>query len=399
MAAKKTFIFAQTEDFRNQLEIKHIRKKNHYVLGIILFLMIFFLVYMLISGYSFLSSLPVMVGFFVVLIFNIANLAYGQDNPEFFHINKYITTIGVFSVFIGIIFYFKSPSMVIGLFIAYAISAFYQDVKVLFISNMLTLSIVLLITVNYPEFLGLENATLESRFGIGFFFVVFILVLSVSNFIIIKQKSFFFNQISSSNEIEFRNLDLLIDLKKQVNEPAESIEFYFDALTEFTNAFSKKINSENLFSEKIAMMKKLAYHQPYEQIIKEHPSFTKVDLERLEELVITDHNKLRKIAMKMSYTHGVDIKKREIFSETQFKSFNHQADNIEIKIVAFVLFYTALKKGYGILPGLREEDIYHALIETDFYYYLEPGITKIYQQNSEVFDQIVNDAFKKKVKR
>jgi len=101
----------------------------------------------------------------------------------------------------------------------------------------------------------------------------------------------------------------------------------------------------------------------------------------------------------MAYSRHIEVKKREIFSETQFKSFNHQTDSLEIKIIAFVLFYTALKKGFAVLPGLPEEQIYDVLIHSDFYYYMDPRIIKVYQENSDVFDEIVKDAFKKKVKR
>lgn len=399
MAAKKIFISSQIEDYRAQLEIKHLRTKNHFVLGIIFLMMLMFLGYMLIAGYPFKSTLPLMVGFLIVLIFNIANLAYGRDVTEFYQLNKYVTTVGIFSLSIGIIFFFKSPSMMIVLFIAYAISAFYQDTKVLFLSDGMMLSSVLLIIINYPQFLGLENATIESRFGIGFFFVMFVIVLSVSNYIIIKQKSFFFNQISSSKESEFRNLDLLIDLKNQVYEDRESVEFYFDALLDFTQAFSDKIESENVFTEKIAILKELAYEVEHNKILEKFPDYSEEDLLRLEDLLVFNHQKLRKSALKIAYSHGVHVEKREIFSETQFKSFNHQTDNVEIKIVSFVLFYTALKKGYAILPGLEEDVIYQALINTDFYYFMDPRIIKIYQNNSEVFDQIIKDAFQKKVKK
>jgi len=399
LSTKKTFVFSQTEEFHQQLEIKHIRQKNHYVLGIVLFLMILFVVYMILSGFTFLDQLPVLFGFFAVLIFNIANLAYGQQLPEFFHINKYFTTIGIFSVAILIVFQFQSPSMMIVLFIAYAISAFYQDTKVLMISDVMLLVTVLLIIVNYPAFLGLADAPLESRFGIGFFFVTFVIMLSISNYIIIKQKSFFFHQISTSHEHEFRNLDLLIDLKKQLNEKQESIEYYFDALMEFTNAFSEKLETENAFTKKINVLRELSKNVNKESIIARNPEFTMKDLDRLEDLLVFGHHKLRKVAIKISTDHHMVIERREIFSETQFKSFNHQSDNIEIKIVAFVLFYAALKKGYGILPGLKEEQIFNELTKTDFYYYLEPQITKIYENNSEVFDQIVKDAFGKKVSK
>jgi hypothetical protein len=397
LAVKKAFIFSEIEDYRNKLEIKHVRSKNHFVLGIILFMMILTLVYMLVAGYSFSETIPLMVGFLLVLIFNIAHLAYGTTYQEFFTLNKYVTTLGLFALSIGMIFTFKSPSMIISLFIAYSISAFYQDLKVLLLSNIVMLFTVFMIIFNYPAFLILQNASIESNIGIVMFFVAFMMILSLSSFVIVKQKSFFFNQIASSKESEFRNIDLLIDLKNKVNETTFSSEIYFDALSEFLEAFCVKIESPNIFTDKIEIMKCIDKGEKDEEILGKFPSYSKDDLSRLEDLLITNHHKLRKVAMKLAYMNKLDIKKHEIFSETQFKSFNHQSDSLEIKIIAFVLFYTVLKKGFAILPGLEESKIYDVMIHSDFYYYMDPRIIKIYQENSDVFNEIVKDAFKKKV--
>lgn len=397
MAGKKEFIFSEIEDYRNQLEIKHLRTKNHFVLAIISFIMLLTLVYMLVSHFAILKAIPLMIGFFVILVFNMAHLAYGKAYPEFYTLNKYVTTVGLFSISIGMIFTFQSPSLMIGLFIAYSISTYYQDLKVLFLSNVIMLFTVFMIIINYPTLLGLENATLESNLGIVFFFVAFMLILSLTSYVIVKQKSFFFNQIASSKESEFRNLDLLIDLKKKIKEPTLKAETYYEQLTDFLDAFCKKIGSENIFKDKLAVMNSLERQDSHESILSKYPQYSEDDLSRIEDLLITNHHKLKKVAMKMAYSRNIEVKRREIFSETQFKSFNHQADSLEIKIIAFVLFYTALKKGFAVLPGLPEEKIYDVLIHSDFYYYMDPRIIKIYQENSDVFDEIVNDAFKKKV--
>ncbi|MBU0997609.1 MAG: hypothetical protein KKE16_06120 [Firmicutes bacterium] len=399
MANKKPFIFSQIETYRKQLEIKHLQTNNRFVVGIVLFMMISYLVYMLVSGYAFIETIPLMVGFLVVLILNIANRAYGKEHNEFYQLNQYITTVGLFSLSIAIIFLFQSPAMVIGLFLAYTVSAFYQDLKVLLLSNIILLFTVIMIIVHYPQFLGLESAALDSRIGISFFFVAFMIILSLSSYLIIKQKSFFFNQISSSKESEFRNLDLIIDLKERIGETKESDDLYFESLSNFLAAFCKKIKSENIFEEKVEILKLLNKDISFEEILTKYPEYTAEDLSRMEDLLISKHHKLRKAAMKISYMKGLVVEKREIFSETQFKSFNHQSDSMEIKIIAFVLFYTALKKGFALLPGLDEKSIFEALNDSDFYYYMDPRIVKIYHDNSEVFDAIVKDAFKKKVKK
>lgn len=399
MARKKAFIFSEIEDYRTELEIKHLRTKNHFVLGFLLLMMILTIVYLVLSGQTLVDSIPVVIAFLAVLIMNITHLAYGRITPSFYQMNKYVTTVGTFFLSILMIFTFRSPSMVISLFIAYSIAAFYQDMKVLFLSNTFMLLTVFAIIVNNPEILGLASATLDARVGIGFFFIAFMVILSISSYIIVKQKSFFFNQIASAKESEFRQLDLLIELKEKLKEENLPSETYFSHLEAFTEAFCKKIGSANVFKEKIAVLRDLDKGISEEDLLVKYPTLTKTDLSRMEDLLMSGHHKLRKAAMKIMYDQNIHIKKREIFSETQFKSFNHQSDRLEIKIIAFVLFYTALKKGFAVLPGLEEEKIYDALIHSDFYYSMDPRIVRIYQKNSAVFDEIVKDAFKKKVRR
>lgn len=360
--------------------------------------MVLYLVYMILAKFPSAQIVMLMFGFLMLLLMNIASSAYAKEHEEFYTLNKFITTIGLFVLSSFVLFLFQSPSMLIGLFIAYAISVFYQDLRVLVISDAMMLFAVLMIVINYPEFLGLETATLDSRFGIAFFFIAFMAILSLSSFIIVKQKSFFFNQISSSKEAEFRNLDLLVDLKKEVQEPQETKASYYDALDAFLSSFCAKVGSENIFQEKVSLLRQLDEGTSIETLMEMYPKYQKEDFERLQDLQIGGHAKLKKAAMKFAYMRDLQIQPREIFSETQFKSFNHPGDSLEIKIIAFVLFYAALKRGFAILPKLEEEDILSSITETDFYYTMDPRIVRVYAENSAVFDAIIQDAFGKKAR-
>jgi len=393
---KKTYVFSEIEDYRELLEIKHLRTKNNFVLSIISLMMVISVLYMFLAEFPLKQTITILVGFLLVISSNIVELAYGREDSHFYKLNIYITTLGIFSLTIGMIFLFQSPSTITALFIAYAISAFYQDLKVLILSNLLLLFTVIMIMLHFPEFLDFQNATLENQFGVAFFFLSFITILTISSYIIVKQKRFFYNQIALSKETEFRNIDLLIDLRKQVMGETLNIEEYYKKTASFIDAFCIKIETENVFKEKLKILEALEKKTPVSVLIEQFPNYSKEDFFRLEALLISNHFKLRKVAIKISHILDLDIKKREIFSETHFKSFNHQSDNFEIKIIGFVLFYAALKKGSTAMPGLSEDKIYDILINTDYYYYIDPRIIKVYKDNSEVFDEIVKDAFGKK---
>jgi len=395
---KQRYVFSEIEDYRELLVNRHLRTKNLFVLIITALLGAIVVSYMFIAHYPNSSTIPLLGGFLIVLLMNFACLAYGVDNNGFNLMNQYTTTFGIFTIAIAMIFIFESPSMIAALFIAYAISAFYQDMKVMLISNIFLFFAVLSIIVKFPELLAFVNFSAENEFGIQFFFLVFILILTISSYIIVKQKRFFYNQIALSKETEFRNIDLLIDLQKQVTDKSIDLSKYYDNVAAFVTAFSAKIQMDNIFLEKIAILRDLEKNIPYPALHEKHPNLPKEEVERLQDMLLGSHQKLMKLAMKISFAKDVHVKKREIFSETQFKSFNHQSDSLEIKILAFAVFYASLKRGNAAMRGLTEAEIYNVLVYTDYYYYIDPGIIRIYQENNTVFDDIVTDILGKKAK-
>jgi len=227
---------------------------------------------------------------------------------------------------------------------------------------------------------------------------VFILVLTISSFIIVKQKRFFYNQIALSKENEFRNIDMLIDLQQQVTGKNVDVAKYYANVANFAKAFSAKIQVDNVFQEKIDILQALENDVSLAALAEKYPKYAKEELARLQDLLIGGHEKLLKLAMKISFVKDVHVKKREIFSETQFRSLNHQSDSLEIKILAFAVFYASLRRGNAAMRPLSEEEIYNVLVYTDYYYTIDPRIIKIYRDNNQVFDDIVNDIFGKKAK-
>jgi len=391
MQRKQTYVFSEIEEYREMLENRHLRTKNLFVLILTTILGIAVVTYMFITRYELNATLSLMTGFIVVILFNFACLAYGQENHRFNQMNQYTTTLGVFGIALAMIFIFKSPSMIATLFIAYAITAFYQDMKAMLLSNAFLLFAVIAILFKFPEYLDFANSGADNDFGVPFFFLVFIIILTISSYIIIKQKRFFYNQIALSKETEFRNIDLMIDLQKQATGKTIDLAKYYESVSEFAKAFTKKIETENVLQEKIQLLQELENHTSYATLLAKYPQYSKEDFDHLDDLLMGNHEKLMKLAIKISFAKDVHVKKREIFSETQFKSFNHQHDSLDIKILAFAVFYTSLKRGNAMMRPLTEEEIYNVLVYTDYYYTIDPRIMHIYQENNQVFDDIVTD--------
>lgn len=332
-----------------------------------------------------------LVGFLAIIFFNIVCLAYGNEDKNFYNLNKFITSLGVFGVATGMIFIFKSPAFIPGLFIAYAIAAFYQDLKVILISDLYLFFAILMIMWNYPEYLTFNNARIETDFGTFFFIILFVLLLTISSYIIIKQKRFLYNQLALSKESEFRNIDLLIDAEMEATKHKIDITKYYKAVEGFTSAFSEKLSIDNVFTEKLKIMLALEKGTAIPTLLSKYPRYSAHDLARLQDLLISGTHKLRKTLIKISKMKDLDIKKREIFSETQLKSFNQPSDSIEIKILAFAVFYVSLRLGNELQKPLSSDEVFNILVYTDYYYYNDPSIMRIYQENHQVFDAIVKD--------
>ncbi len=395
MIKKKIYPFTEIEQYHEYLEIKHLRSKNLIVSGVFLVMFILTVTYMIIAKYPITRILPLSFGFVVLLIMNFVLSSYGEFSNSYLRFNKYISTLGMFTMATAMIIVFRSPSLITLLFVAYCVCAIYQDIKVMIISDIYFLVAIVLTAISFPELLVTLNSSSGSSFSIIFFSILFLIMLSVSAYIIMKEKSFFYNQISKSKEIEYRNIDLLIKLKHKAGK--EDIDYlkHYHRSNEFLKAFSEKIDLPNVFEEKINILIDMENDVPDSDIIEKYPDFTVEDLKRLKQLLISNRHVLSRIAIKMANTRESKVKKREIFSGTHFKSFNKPSESTETKIIAFVIFYVALKKGLIGMEELSDDDIYNTITNTDYFYYIDSRVMKIYQENPDVFDAIISDAFGK----
>ncbi|HOO43484.1 MAG TPA: hypothetical protein PKU69_00300 [Bacillota bacterium] len=393
MSKKKTYAFAEIEQYREYLEIKNLRGKNIIVSGVFFVLLILTMTYMIIAKMPWSTILPLAVSFLLILATSFIFTAYGEEDFSYLKISRYILTLGMFSVVTAMIILMQSPSIIPLLFVVYCLLAIYQDIKVMVVSNIYFLFTMVFIVLKYPNLLMAQNSASGSNFSMTFFAILFLIMLSISSYIIMKEKSFFYNQISKSKEIEYRNIDLLIKLRHQTSKQEKDFSSYYDHLKEFLQAFSDKLELPNIFEEKINILIDLENQLKYDEILKKHPDFTVDDLDRLSRLCVSNKSALDRIALKMSKTKTIDIKRREIFSATHFKSFNKQSDSIEIRIIAFVIFYVALKKGLLGMDKISDEEIYHMITKTDYYYYIDSRVMKIYEENADVFEAIIVDAF------
>jgi len=390
---KKYFVFPETQYYREYLETKHFVGQNALVVMSIILMMLLTVLYMFLANYQILPILAFVVGFLVILMFNFATVAYSKEHYYYLKLNKYITSISLFTLILTMIIYFKSPSFIPLIFVAYAITAIYKDTKVLIGTTVYFIFAVLMLIFNFKFIFEFQNNIVIKNLAIGFFLILFLLILLASSFIIINEKTFFYNNIAFAKEKEYRNLDLILEFKSKLKTGSISNQDYYQNTKEILQEFSKKIEIEDVFSEKIDILQELDSGKDKKEILKNHPSYSKYDLDRMEKLLIYKTSKLSKLMLKIKNSSTKKYKTREIFSSTHFQSFNKQSDSIEVKILSFVVYYVALKRGLSGMKPLTNQELFDTFINTDLYYFIDPKVIKIYRDNADVFNTIVDEVF------
>ena len=159
---------------------------------------------------------------------------------------------------------------------------------------------------------------------------------------------------------------------------------------EFSEELSKKIGITNIFNRKIKILKDMSI-LTMQEILEKYPEYNNKEILELMNMELEIINKMRKIGIKSSQSYGIKVTRKEIFSESQFKSFNHQGDNSYVMIIAFVTFYCLLKIDKPYLKELDEEKIKDILYNSEYFHRIDRDIIDIYLENNEVFDAIVKD--------
>jgi len=100
------------------------------------------------------------------------------------------------------------------------------------------------------------------------------------------------------------------------------------------------------------------------------------------------------LAIKASKSSDIKVSKKDIFSESQFKSFDHIGDSQYTKIISFAVFYALLKVDKPYLKAIDEKKLRDMIFNSEYFYRIDRDIVNIYLDNSEVFDAIVHDHLK-----
>ena len=188
-------------------------------------------------------------------------------------------------------------------------------------------------------------------------------------------------------------MELLLEIEKiKVGKTLNSKDYY-ENLKSFSKHLSKKIGIENVFERKIELLKDLK-SKDMTDILTKYTEYTLEEINEVKYMELEIEKKMTMIGIKSSKSYGIQVSRKEIFSESQFKSFKHFGDAHYVKIISFVLFYTLLRLDKPYLLELEEEKVKDILLNSEYFYRIDREIIDIYLDNNEVFDTIVKDHMK-----
>lgn len=385
--------FPETKYYREYLDFKHSKGQNQLVAFMITVMMVLTVLYLIFADYQIVPIISFGLGFLLILVFNYALTAYSQEHYYYLKLNKYITSVGLFTLVLAMIIYLKSPSLIPLFFVVYAISSIYKDIRILIVISIYFLFSSIMLLVNFQNIFNFEATIFVKDLTIGFFVVLFLIILLLSSYIIVKEKTFFYQNIALAKEKEYRSLELLLKFQEKGKPRIIHNHDYYEKVKKFLHEFSKNNQIKDVFTEKLTILQKMDSKQDKEEILSKHPDFKMEDLERLEHLLLDRNSYLQKIILKLKHSHTVDFKTKEIFSVNHFQSFNKQSDYIETKILCFVVYYAALRKGFLGLEPIGSAAVFDILSNSEFSYLIDSRVLKIYQENSPVFEQIINEIY------
>lgn len=389
----KKYQYSQLDKYKEHLELQHLKLKT-IIVNIMMFLISFVVLYFFIRlGVSEDRMIPILLLFYTLIIVNITFYSYDSDQYNNLRIAMYINTMGVYVATIILILQFQTPSIFTSLFIAYAITAIYQDYKAMLLSSGLLFFSGIILLTGYSDIFTLVGNTSPQEGFIIAFLIIFVLLLTLSSFILIKRKTFFYNQLAQIKEAEVRNMKLLMTIEKIKTNKELDYESYYSSLYKFTEELAKKLDIENVFHDKITILKD-SKNMTRSELINKYTSFTKEEIDEILELELETHEKMKMIGIKASKSINVNVDRKEMFSEAQFKSFKHEDDHRYIKIISFVVFYAMLKVEKPYFKAMKEDTIKDILFNSEYYYRIDREIIDIYLNNHKVFDTIVKDIMK-----
>ncbi len=376
----------EIENHIYKLEADHLRKKSLIVNFILIGLLFPILVVLYFFNVPFLDLSVYIIVFIFMIAINFLFYYYRFLLPNI-RLSMYITSMGLYIITISMILDLRTPSIFTMLFFSYAVISLYQDLRVSLFNSVLLFFSGIFIVTQFTEIFDVQALT-PSTFYILFFLVIFVALLSVSSFIIIKRKNHFYKQVVDIKEKEYKYIDTIFDLQEIFSERKFNYDEYYDNLESFSEALSNHIGVENVFKERINILRDLANVKD-NTILKKHSDYNQADIDELKQLELTSYKKISYLAFKSAQVQDIQPDKKELIFEKESATLNDRNDDFEVKIVAFSVLYVMLRVGNIYFPKLSNNDVIKVFSTPHFRSLIHEDILNAFLDKKNTLDKII----------
>ncbi len=370
----------------HRLELKHLRKKTIFISVILVALITPTMLVLYAAEAPLIDVFVYFILFIFVLAINSIFIFYRYLLPNIY-LSMYITTIGLYLVAFGLILDIQSPSILTVLFLVYAIVSLYQEVKVSIMNNIILLfSGTVFLSVS-PIVLENENSFTPSAFFMLFILVIFVALLSVTSFILIKRKHYIYRQVVDVKEEEYKYNETILDMQATYRKKTFNEKDYYKKIEQFTDRVSETIGISNVFKERLKIINDIPKLSD-KDILKQYPETKKNDLEEIKQLELSQYKKIIYVAFKSAQLPDMDTEYTDFLFEQANESLNHRTDDYLVKVVATTTLYLLLRIDKPFAKKLDHAQIMTIFSDKNFYHLLDANIYHIFKEHEDYFKNI-----------
>lgn len=379
-----------TGRYYRDIENHFLRKKAFHVAVILSVIMVFAVIMFVSTDVPFVNALVFILMFLFLIGLNALFYFKSRWFPEF-NFSMYATAVGLYIIGIGLILELRHPSIFTVLFLFYSIIAIYQHARAVLFNNLLLFLGGTLVIFGFPGMFhagGLSSTTIY----IYVFLVIFVMLLSISSFILTKQKERFYWKIAMIKEHETRAIKIVFDLGETLSDQYMDYTEYYDSLESFTQSLSSRLGFKNVFQERIDILRELSLADNEEEVMEDNAEYSLYDFEELKQMELKHNRKMPYVAFKAAQYHAFEFDEEDSLGHLEdiTKSLDYTSDSQTVKIVSFAVFISMLRIEKPYLHRLSMEQILNVLEEPDLRYLFDHDILNFFRDNVKTFEKITS---------
>jgi hypothetical protein len=372
----------------NRLELKSYRVSTVFGTGILALYGVLISLVLIFAGIGLLESLIYLLLF---LVFSGWSAYVWQQKKDLKTLKAVSYSLIIFTyLFITYLLINTSlPGIFANIFLAFTVGYLYLDERATWINHILmALSSSLLIWI-FPNIFGLEDASLLNLVIANLIILMVLLFLFISSLFNLRKKRHDYIRLARHKENEFKIIEILMDLENEYFSQKSDFDQPYSDLKLFFEQFSQKVGIENIFEERINLIKE-AQDLSQVEFFKKHPELTEEARNYLVTIGIHEKGKLRYLAFKLAQSHKVDFDYS--MNQDVFNSLRHFEDSQLVKLVIFSALLIFFRLDKRELQAISNAEFIDLLEKSDLVNKIEPKILKVFRQYEDVIEDILTDA-------